>query len=112
MTNVLYAGTNSYIWEVVPNASQEIGRSVVKMRVVMEPIEMIAWFDLPGTPRPIRFRHDGNVVKVEMIIRLSEEKLAGNRMKVYECQSNIDGMMKRFELKYEMNTCKWFLFKM
>ena len=112
MTNALYAGINSYIWEVVPNASQEIGRSVADMKIVMEPIEMIAWFDLPGTPRPIRFRHDGNVVKVEMIIRLSEEKLAGNRVKIFECQSQIYGQMKRFELKYEMNTCKWFLFKM
>lgn len=81
------------------------------MKVVMESIEMIAWFDLAGTPRPIRFRHDGNVVKVEMIIRLSEEKLAGNRMKIYECQSEIHGQMRRFELKYEFNTCKWFLWK-
>lgn len=81
------------------------------MKIVMKPIEMIAWFDVPGTPRPIRFRHEGNVVKVEMIIRTSEEKLAGNRMKIFECQSQIHGQMKRFELKYEMNTCKWFLWK-
>ncbi|WP_407314879.1 hypothetical protein [Desulfosporosinus sp. SB140] len=81
------------------------------MKVVMAPIEMIAWFDIPGMLRPIRFRHDGNVVKVEQIIRMSEEKLAGNRMKVYECQSEINGQMKRFELKFELGTCKWFLFK-
>ncbi|WP_242975913.1 hypothetical protein [Desulfosporosinus sp. FKB] len=81
------------------------------MKVVMKPIEMIAWFDVPGIPRPIRFRHDGEVVKVEQIIRLSEEKLAGNRMKIYECQSNINGQLKRYELKYELNTCKWFLYK-
>lgn len=88
-----------------------IGRSVADMKVVMDPIEMIAWFDIPGMPRPIRFRHDGHIVKVEMIIRVSEEKLAGNRMKIYECQSEINGQMRRFELKYELNTCKWFLFK-
>lgn len=81
------------------------------MKVVMDPIEMIAWFDIPGTLRPIRFRHDGKIVKVEMILRVSEEKLAGNRMKIYECQSEIRGQMKRFELKYELNTCKWFLWK-
>lgn len=72
---------------------------------------MIAWFDLPGTLRPIRFRHNGMVVKVEQIIKLSEEKLAGNKMKIYECQSNINGQLKRFELKFEQNTCKWFLYK-
>lgn len=84
---------------------------MVNVKVVMKPIEMIAWFDVPGIPRPIRFRHDGEVVKVEQIIRLSEEKFAGNRMKIYECQSNINGQLKRYELKYELNTCKWFLYK-
>lgn len=52
------------------------------------------------------------MLKVEMINRISEEKLAGNRTKIYECQSNVGGAMRRFELKYEMSTCKWFLFKM
>ena len=111
MINAQYAGTNYYTSEDVLSASPVIGRSVVNMKVVMEPIEMIAWFDVPGTPRPIRFRHKGNVVKVEMIIRISEEKLAGNRMKIYECQSKIHGLMKHFQLKYELNTCKWFLWK-
>ncbi len=111
MTNAQCAETNFYILEDVPSALQVIGRSVVKMKVVMSPIEMIAWFDLPGTPRPIRFRHEGNVVKVEMIVRISEEKIVGNRMKIYECQSEIHGQMRHFELKYELNTCKWFLYK-
>lgn len=42
------------------------------MKILMVPIEMIAWFDIPGTPRPIRFRHDGNVVKVDMITRIAD----------------------------------------
>ena len=88
------------------------GRVVtVDMKTLMQLIETIAWFDIPGTLRPIRFRHQGNVVTVEQIIRISEEKLAGNRMKIYECQSEIHGQIKRFELKFEMNTCKWFLYK-
>jgi len=85
---------------------------VIGRKVLMKPIEMIAWFNITGTLRPIRFRHDGIVVKVERIVKVTEEKLAGNRMKVYECQSEIHGQMKCFELKYELNTCKWFLFKM
>ncbi len=111
MINALCATTNSYISGDVQSVLLVIGRSVAEMKVIMAPIEMIAWFDIPGTPRPIRFRHDGNVVKVEMIKRISEEKLAGNRTKIYECQSEIHGQMRVFELKYELNTCKWFLWK-
>lgn len=111
MTNAQCVETNFYILEVVPSALQVIGRSVVDMKIVMDPIEMIAWFDLPGTPRPIRFRHKGNVVKVEMIMRISEEKLAGNPRKIFECQSEVQGQMRCFELKYELSTCKWFLYK-
>jgi len=81
------------------------------MKVLMKPIEMIAWFDLEGIPRPVRFRVDGTVCKIHQVSHISEEKLAGNRMKIYRCQSEIDGQMKPFELKYELQTCKWFLFK-
>ncbi|WP_162531699.1 hypothetical protein [Desulfosporosinus acididurans] len=37
-----------------------------------------------------------------MIKRISEGKLAGNRMKIFECQSEIHGQMRVFELKYEL----------
>jgi hypothetical protein len=82
------------------------------MKVLMKPIEMIAWFDLEGMPRPVRFRVDGEVYKVHQVSNISEEKLAGNRMKIYRCQSDIGGQLKPFELKFELLTCKWFLFKM
>ncbi|WP_348982926.1 hypothetical protein [Desulfosporosinus sp. FKA] len=70
--NAQCAGTNCYISEDAPNVLRVIGRSVAELKVVMAPIEMITWFDIPGTPRPIRFRYDGNIVKVEMIKRISE----------------------------------------
>jgi hypothetical protein len=82
------------------------------MKVLMKPIEMIAWFDLQGVLKPIRFRLDGEVIKVAQICHITEEKLAGNRMKIYCCQSEVNGQFRTYELKYELNTCKWFLFKM
>lgn len=36
----------------------------------------------------------------------------GNRMKIYSCQSEIAGKIRRYELKFELKTCKWFLYKM
>jgi len=78
----------------------------------MKPIEMIAWFTQEGVPKPIRYRLDGNVIKVEKVTSKSEEKLAGNRMIVYRCQSVINGELRLFELKYELQTGKWYLFRM
>lgn len=82
------------------------------MKTLMKPIEMIAWFNHEGMPRPIRFRIDGEVYRVQQVCHTTEEKLAGNRLKIFRCQSEIKGRMVTFELKFEMNTCKWFLYKM
>lgn len=82
------------------------------MKIMMKPIEMIAWFDLGGLPRPVRFRIDGEVVKVQKLCGQSEERFAGNKTKIFRCESVISGQLKTFELKYELQTCKWFLYKM
>lgn len=76
---------------------------------------MIAWFTLDGIPNPIRYKltcdDSSTVVKIDRIITRSEEKLAGNRMLIFRCQSEVNGFLKLFELKYELNTCKWYLYK-
>lgn len=69
-----------------------------------------------GYPRPLRFRLENDdksfsVVKVDRIIQKSMEKLAGNNMMVFRCQSMINGQEMLYELKYEIRTCKWILFK-
>jgi hypothetical protein len=52
------------------------------------------------------------VIKVDRILFKEEEKLAGNRMILYRCESIINNMQRTFELKYEISTCKWYLYKM
>jgi hypothetical protein len=32
-------------------------------------------------------------------------------MVVYGCQGQVGGQIRRFELKYEIRTCKWYLYK-
>nr|WP_042333292.1 hypothetical protein [Desulfosporosinus meridiei] len=86
------------------------------MRILMQPIEMIAWFNLEGIPNPIRYKIASSdaskaVVKVDRIVTRSEEKLAGNRMIIFRCQSEVSGQLRVYELKYELNTCKWYLYK-
>jgi len=86
------------------------------MKVLMKPIDMIAWFTPEGVPRPIKYRlmekEKYHTIRVDRVMERSEEKWAGNRMLVYRCQSVIEGREKVYELKYELNTCKWFLYKM
>lgn len=86
------------------------------MKVLMKPIEMIAWFTKDGISNPIKFKmmdeENCNIaVKVDKILVREEEKLAGNRMLVYKCQSMMGGIERLYELKYEINSCKWFLYK-
>lgn len=86
------------------------------MKILMKPIQMIAWFTEAGKPSPIKFQftHAGDciTIKVDKISTIEEEKIAGNRMYLYKCQSIVDDLEKLYELKYEINTCKWFLYKM
>lgn len=86
------------------------------MKVVAKPIDMIAWFTKQGIPTPIRFRIEKEdkefmVIKVDKIMHRNTEKLAGNPMIVYTCQSLIEGIERLYEIKYEISTCKWTLFK-
>ena len=87
------------------------------MKILAKPIEMIAWFTTDGSPRPVRFKiknadESESVIKVDRVLSKDLEKLAGNKMLLFRCQSLIDDVAKLYELKYEISTCKWMLFKM
>lgn len=86
------------------------------MKIVMQPIDIVAWFTRDGIPHPVRYRvgndEDSQVVKIDHIAFRSEEKVAGNRMFIFRCQGMINNNLKEFELKYELQTCKWMLWKM
>lgn len=87
------------------------------MKVLMKPIEMIAWFAKDKYPIPLRYRlTDENmaetVIKVNRVLFKEEEKIAGNRMILYRCETTLNDIHRIFELKYDISTCKWFLFKM
>ncbi len=91
------------------------------MKIVMKPIEMISWSKIDGSITPLRFRlkeenkedpqASTTVVKVNNIVLKKEEKLAGKRTVIYRCQSMMDDREKVYELKYELETCRWFLYK-
>jgi len=86
------------------------------MKIIAKPVEMIAHTNEKGEIRPYRFRiklegEPEQVINVDKIIFKQEEKLAGNPMILYKCQS-VDGDDKKFfDLKYELSTCRWILFR-
>lgn len=86
------------------------------MKVLMQPIEMVARFTENGSPRPVRFKatfaDDPVIINIDEILFKAEEKLAGSRALIFRCQSQVKGILKVFELKYELNTCQWFLYKL
>lgn len=86
------------------------------MKVVAKAIEMVAWFTMDGVLNPVRFRmKDENqawvTIKVDKIITRDMEKYVGNERLVFRCQSVIGKIEKVYEIKYDINTCKWILFK-
>lgn len=87
------------------------------MKILAKPVDMVCWFEKTGAPHPVRFKVTGEdesekVIKVDRILHKDKEKLAGNEMLIFRCQSVINNQRKLFELKYELRTCKWILWKM
>ena len=82
------------------------------MKILATPISVLAHFELDGTPHPLRFTLNDKELRIERVTSMTEEKIAGNRMLLFRCQSEIGGDLRPFELKYEPGTCKWYLWKM
>lgn len=87
------------------------------MQIISKPIDVIASFTKDGVPTPIRFKYQEKgdepiVIKIEHIQFKEMEKLAGNQMIVFRCQSMIGGTLRIYDIKYELATCRWILFKM
>lgn len=79
------------------------------MKILNEPIDMIAVFKKEtGQIIPFKFKYDDKSIKVERVCKVYEEKLAGNRRVVFVCIHNEKDV---YEIKYEADSFKWYLFK-
>jgi hypothetical protein len=81
------------------------------MKILSTPIQVLAWFELNGKPHPVRMKIEDQEIKIQ-VISMKEEKRAGNWFLLFRCQAEVYGVLKPFELKYELNTCTWYLWKM
>lgn len=85
-----------------------IVKEVFYMKLLNHPVDMIAIFDSQGKIIPFKFKYETKIIKVEKIIKYYQEKLAGNKRIVFVCLHDGKDM---YELKYELENHKWFLFK-
>lgn len=86
------------------------------MKVYMKPIKVRSDTETDGSITPLKFKIETPekefiTVRIKRIQFRGEEKLAGNRMLIFRCETETN-VEKIIELKYELNTCKWFLYKM
>jgi hypothetical protein len=87
------------------------------MKVIAKPVVMLAHTNERGEIRHYRFRmklddEPEQVIKVDKVIFKQTEKLTGNSMILYKCQSLDGDDVRFFDLKFELNTCRWILFRM
>jgi hypothetical protein len=78
------------------------------MKIVNKPIKVMAIFFTDGKIEPVKFRLDDKIVRVEKILKTYTENLVGNNRIVFVCQNN-DCIF--YELKYELDSKTWYLFK-
>lgn len=87
------------------------------MKLLMRPIDTIVVFKGSGKPLPYKFRYTdaegiSREVYVKKILTASEERFAGIPVFLYDCQSDIGGVERRYQLKYFIPECRWELYKM
>lgn len=85
------------------------------MKVVSKEIEVIAYFGADKGIRPLKFRIEEDnkweVIKISKIINTNLEKICGKKMIVFTCNAVVKDIEKIFEIKFDIEGCKWILFK-
>ncbi|NLB79091.1 MAG: hypothetical protein GX796_09705 [Clostridiaceae bacterium] len=87
------------------------------MKILMKSVDMICLNSFDGAITPIKFRwcEDGQepkIIRIDRILDQKTEKLAGNLMLVFTVQSIINNVERIFEMKYEVKSYKWYLYKL
>ena len=88
------------------------------MKIIAKPIDMIATFSSNRNrlPIPFKFRYETrsgerSEIRVDRIISTEKRKRAGTDSIVYTCQSQINGELHLYELKYIIGSYYWELYK-
>lgn len=78
------------------------------MKIINEPIKVIAVFQKDGEIEPAKFWYEDQPVMVEKILKVYEDKSFGKNNMMFVCQHRGSSI---YELKYDIKTNTWYLFK-
>jgi hypothetical protein len=85
------------------------------LKIIEKPVEVVAWYTKEGIMNPIRFRiiddEETKVIKINKILKRDRYKIEGKEVVILRCRSEIGGIQKNFELKFEIASCIWKLYK-
>lgn len=89
------------------------------MKIVAKPIKAVAIFEYEDSqkpPMPYKFKlkeetGEETTIFVGRFLSVEKSRLAGEECFIYQCQSVIDGVEMRYELKYIIPRCVWQLYK-
>lgn len=87
------------------------------MRILAKQIDVLVVTDSSGNMSPLRFKaktkdEEDIIIKIDKIESKEFEKTTSNIMLLYKCKGIVNNKARDFELKFEIKSCKWMLWKM
>lgn len=82
-------------------------QSGIKTRLSKE-VDVVAIFKRSGM-KPLKFCIDGKVINIDKVDCVNDSRILGEDYRIFKCQSYIDNVEKIYELKFVINTFKWYL---
>lgn len=87
------------------------------MKTLAKSIEMISWTEENGRIHPIKFKistvtGEKEIYKIVKLYSTDLEKIAGNKIYKFTCEIILNNHARICELRYDLDSCKWVLFKL
>lgn len=86
------------------------------MKVLNKPVDMISYCSNSGSITPVKFKIKDSgetlTIKVDRIIDITKTKYAGKPIICYTCETIINDIEKRYEVRFFPDTLQWVIYKM
>lgn len=87
------------------------------MKTLAKAIEMISWTEESGRIHPVRFKIESAtgeklVYAILRVHTMELDRIAGNKLYRFICEIELNQTLRLCELRYEIETCRWYLFKL